>query len=157
VSLTPWYHTRTAANSAINATVIDAGRPGRYNIGGMPVYEISVDHAFRASHAITLPDGSLEETHEHHWQVTAAYRAEHLQPQTGVVVDFLVVTAALERICRSLAGCDLNAQDAFSAGAPSAERVAEYIAGRLADEGGGRVLHRVDVTEAPGCRATYYL
>ena len=38
----------------------------------------------------------------------------------------------------------------------TAERVAEYLAGRLRDLLGGRDAYRLSVTEAPGCSAAYY-
>ncbi len=123
----------------------------------MGTYEISVDHRFRARHAIVLSEGEWEESHEHEWLVTATFLSDELTPVTGVVVDFLDVTDALKEIGDDLEGRDLNKIDELAEGA-SAERVARYLARRLARALGpeGDKLHRVCVTEAPGCRAAYY-
>lgn len=112
---------------------------------------------FRATHAVRLPDGSLEESHEHTWRVTATFRSNRLDPTMGVVVDFLKVEAALSAIAAELEGRDLNSMDEFSQTGPSAEKVACYLAGRLAEllKGEGK-LYCVSVTEAPNCRAAFY-
>ncbi|HOD80634.1 MAG: 6-pyruvoyl tetrahydropterin synthase [Planctomycetes bacterium ADurb.Bin126] len=123
----------------------------------MGTYEISVDHRFRARHAIVLGDGEWEESHEHEWLATATFRCDELEPVTGVVVDFLDVTDALKEIGDGLEGRDLNQIGELAEGA-TAERVAWYLARRLARILGpdGDKLYRVCVTEAPGCRAAYY-
>ncbi len=123
----------------------------------MGTYEVSVDHRFRARHAIVLGDGEWEEGHEHEWLVTATFRSDELDPVTGVVVDFLDVTDALKEIGDDLEGRDLNKIRELAEGA-SAERVARYLARRLARTLGpeGDKLYRVCVAEAPGCRAAYY-
>ena len=122
----------------------------------MGTYEVSVDHRFRARHAVAL-GGAWEDSHEHDWSVTATFRSEELEPATGVVVDFLVVLRALKAIGGELEGRNLNEIDEMSQGA-SAERVAQYIARRLVRALGSDTgkLYCVCVTEAPGCRAAYY-
>ena len=123
----------------------------------MSLYEVSVDHAFNARHALRLPDGTWERPHSHLWRVTAAFRADRLDEPMGVVIDFLDVQRALEKVDRELQGTDLNALGAFEGTSPSAERVAEHVARRLADRlGAGCGLYRVRVTEAPGCSAAFY-
>ncbi len=123
----------------------------------MAVYEASVEHAFSARHALPLPNGSREASHSHLWQIKATFRSDRLDETMGVVVDFLDIQQALREIADKLQGADLNKLPEFSDGRPSAERVAQYIAemliGRLCGAAG---LHRVEVTEAPGCSAAYY-
>lgn len=123
----------------------------------MGTYEVSVDCRFRARHAIALGEGQWEGPHEHDWAVTATFRSDKLEPRTGVVVDFLDVLRALKKLGGELEGRNLNEIDELAEGA-SAERVAEYVASRLAralasDAG---KLYCVCMTEAPGCRAAYY-
>jgi 6-pyruvoyl-tetrahydropterin synthase len=123
----------------------------------MGTYEVSVDHAFNARHAVRLPDGSWEAPHCHLWRVTATFRSGRLEEATGVVIDFLDVQRALEKIDRELQGADLNELAAFEGRSPSAERVAEHIAACLAARLGPACgLYGVRVTEAPGCSAAFY-
>ena len=98
----------------------------------------------------------MEASHSHPWQVTAAFRGERLDPVSGVVVDFIEVKAALGALTGELDGTDLNAHQAFRGASPSAERVAEFLARRLMHDVAGRAsLYRLEVTEAPGCRAAF--
>ena len=120
------------------------------------MYEVSVESRFTARHAVAMPDGRMEASHGHLWQVTAAFRGDRLDPATGVLVDFVEVKAALDALTRELDGTDLNAIEAFASGEPSAERVAEFLAGRLIRALTGKAgLWRLEVTEAPGCRAAF--
>ena len=121
------------------------------------MYEATVERAFRATHALPLPNGDLEAPHEHTWCVTAVFRSETLVEPMGVVIDFVAVEEALGAVLASFDGADLNALPAFSGRSPSAERVAQWLAGLLEERLGadGR-LHSVTVTEAPGCRAGYF-
>ena len=123
----------------------------------MSVYEATVERAFRAVHALRLPGGTAEAPHEHTWHVTAAYRSETLEEPMGVVIDFTAVAEALDAVVEACDGLDLNALPAFSGAGPSAERVAEWLAGLLERRlpSGGR-LYSITVSEAPGCRAAFY-
>ncbi len=116
----------------------------------MSSYEVSVSASFAARHAVAMADGSMEQVHEHDWQVEAVFRAAALNAD-GFVVDFLAVREALDGALAKLAGTDLNA--VLPAGA-SAEQVAAHIAAAMV--GGGDGLYCVRVGEAPGCKAAYY-
>ena len=131
----------------------------------MSVYEASVQQAFTANHALPLPAGGMEDPHKHTWLMTATFRARRLDETMAVAIDFVRVAEALAEIARDFESCDLNDRPEFVDGRPSAERVAQIVAGRLddalADEltdpaGDGPWLHCVDVTEAPGCSAAFY-
>ncbi|MBI5724199.1 MAG: 6-carboxytetrahydropterin synthase [Planctomycetes bacterium] len=123
----------------------------------MEIYEASVRAAFGARHAIRLADGSLEPSHEHLWEVQAAFRAERLDPATHVVIDFVEVKDALDRISAEFEGADLNSMHEFSAASPTAELVARMLAQKLlAVLSAGGMLYMVRVSEAPGCHAAYY-
>lgn len=123
----------------------------------MSVYEAIVERSFKATHALHLPGGATEAPHEHTWCITAVYRSETLEEPTGVVIDFTAVAEVLEAITAACDGVDLNALPAFSRVSPSAERVAQWLAGLLDERLGadGR-LYSVTVSEAPGCRAAFY-
>lgn len=125
----------------------------------MSLYEITVDAEFKAMHSLPLPDGGSEMPHEHTWCVSVTFRSDKLAEPMGVVVDFLEVREALDAITARLRDKDLNKHEAMGNLAPSAERVAESIAGLLAETLGNAatLLYKVEVTEAPGCRAAFYL
>jgi len=121
------------------------------------MYEVSVCVNFRATHALPLGGGRMEEAHEHLWETTATFRSARLDGETGVAIDFLVVREALERIACRFDGRDLNLLDEFTGAATSAENLAACIAGELSDAlPGEAALYRLAVTEAPGCSAAYY-
>lgn len=130
----------------------------------MSLYEATVQRAFTASHDLPLPAGGREGSHKHTWVITAAFRSSDLDETMNVVIDFTTVMASLDQIAASLEGRHLNDLPDFIDGRPSAERVAAMIADRLADDlddllsqpgGEGPWLHRVEVTEAPGCVAVF--
>ncbi|MCK4624335.1 MAG: 6-carboxytetrahydropterin synthase [Phycisphaerae bacterium] len=119
----------------------------------MGIYEVTVSAGFVARHSVALPGGTMEDPHGHDWQVTAAFRANQLDGD-GFVVDFVAAKAALEKITAELEGADLNDLPDLG-GSATAERVAEYLAGRLVERL-GRDVHCVRVTEAAGCEAAFY-
>ena len=124
----------------------------------MGTYEASVETTFGATHALNLGGGKLEASHGHDWCVTATFRSSKLLEPMAVVIDFELVFAALRKIADKLEGADLNKIDFFAGGRSSAEMVAEYLAGLLADELGppGNTLYCVTVTEATGCKAGFF-
>lgn len=109
---------------------------------------------FSARHSVSLPDGTAEEAHEHDWRVTAAFRAGGLD-ENGFVIDFTAARAVLEEITAEVEGTDLNDSPAGEDGDATAERLAEYLAGQLAQRS-GRDVHCVRVTEEAGCDAAFY-
>lgn len=119
------------------------------------MFEASVEATFSAAHRVKLPDGSLEPMHGHDWQVTATFASEQLD-ETGFVVDFIAAERGLARVVEQLHHTDLNVCPAMNGLNPTAEIVAQVIFNLLASDDSLRDrLHRVRVTEAPGCSATY--
>ena len=125
----------------------------------MQTYEASVRNRFKATHAVPLADGRMEDVHEHVWETTAVFRSEKLAEPMGVVADFNAVQEALRLIGDELEDANLSDLPEFKSRAASAERVAEYLAGRLAAALGkplGDMLYCLQVTEADGCVAACY-
>jgi len=124
----------------------------------MSYFEITVEDSFSASHSVLLPGGGYEPSHVHRWRVWVTFRSAALN-EAGFVVDFVEAQAALRRACEELNGGDLNANPRFATGA-SAERVAHWLSDRVAalivPAPPPVAVHRVSVTEATGCVATYY-
>lgn len=117
------------------------------------MYTASVCASFSAIHRVALADGTLEPEHGHDWEVRAQFAAENLN-ERGMVVDFAAARAALAAIAERLHHGDLNDHEWFRSRTPTAENVARVIFDELRRRGIG-LVRRVEVTEAPGCRAAY--
>ena len=105
---------------------------------------------FEARHALLSYLGEPEEPHSHQWQVAVRVGTDQLH-QEGYAVDFHAVHEALGRVKRELDGTDLNQHPEIGAPTPSAERLAEIVAGWLEPavrELGARLLS-VSVWEGP--------
>jgi len=120
----------------------------------MGVYEVIVSSRFSARHGVALPDGVMEEPHEHIWVITACFRADELD-ENGFVVDFTKIQKALNEIVSQLEGSNLNKLLTSYSGGATAECLAEYLAGQLSQRI-GRDVYFVRVSEAPGCSAAFY-
>lgn len=122
----------------------------------MAIYEVKIESSFKASHAVRDGDGKFEPAHEHDWQVSAKFRSGKLN-DAGMVVDFLVVKAAMDEIFAELKGINLNAIAGLPTTGATAELLAREIAMRLSsaldDEA---TLYCVKVCEAPGCSAAFF-
>jgi len=108
---------------------------------------------FTATHALTSYLGEPEEPHSHRWSIAVRAGCDELNSE-GYAIDFHAVQTALEEILAPLDGSDLNLHPEIAHPTPSAERVAEFAAERLAmpfAELGGKLL-RVTVWEGPGNR-----
>ncbi len=99
------------------------------------MHAIEVTTGFSASHQLRLADGSLEPRHRHAWRIHVQIAAERLDA-LDTVLDFHAVQRALEAIVTPWRGQHLNEVAPFATAwarqiNPSAERVAEQIAGAL--------------------------
>ena len=119
------------------------------------MFTVSVEMSFRASHQLTLADGSREAAHEHNWSVRADVSSEKLGG-TGVVMDFHGLKRLLGEVVGELEGSTLESVGPLRENNASAENVAKYIyeglQGKLAK---GAVLESITVGEEPGCWAKY--
>ena len=118
------------------------------------MYEITIERDFHADHALTIA-GRTEPTHGHDWHVSVVVRGAELD-EDGLLLDFHLLEQRLDRILSSLRDRELNRTGPFARINPTAEQIARHLADTLAPAlPGGIRLSRVDVTEAPGCTATY--
>ena len=113
---------------------------------------------FEARHALTSYLGEPEESHGHDWQVAIRVGTAHLNDE-GYAVDFHAVHEALRAAVEPLDGSDLNAHPEIGSPTPSAERVAEVVAGWLAPamRDLGATLLMVSVWEGPENRVDLVL
>lgn len=131
-------------------------RDGAFSIPTLSpmAFSIRIDRAFAATHALRLPDGTMEPTHGHGWAVGVVVGAEQLDAM-DCVMDFHELERQLDAILRPWDRKHLNDVEPFVSGInPSAERVAEAIARGLRLPASVRLL-RVEVGEATGCTAIY--
>jgi 6-pyruvoyl-tetrahydropterin synthase len=106
-----------------------------------------------ASHALISYLGQPEASHSHHWRVAIRAATAGLNDE-GYALDFHAVHAALAAAVADLRGSDLNLHPEIGHSSPTAERVAEVVAARLADPLlalGGSLLS-VSVWEGPDNR-----
>ncbi len=119
------------------------------------MFTVSVETHFRASHQLTLPDGSKEQAHTHDWLITAEVCRDELD-RRGLVMDFSRLKAMVDNIVDELGDTSLAKNDYFKVNNPSAENVSKYIYERLREKlPQGVKLRSIRVTEEPGCRAEF--
>jgi len=104
---------------------------------------------------LILPDGSREPVHRHDWVVTAAVSSDRLD-NMGVVMDFQILKATVDKATAEFDNRALDEIDHFRQNNPSAENVAKYIYGKLRVElPEGVELRSIQVVEEPGCSAKF--
>ncbi|MEM1165923.1 MAG: 6-carboxytetrahydropterin synthase [Planctomycetota bacterium] len=120
-------------------------------------YRLEITDTFSAAHAIVL-QGEREPLHGHDWLVTLTIERDALD-EDGLVCDFHALERALGAVLDPWRNRTLNDLPPFAGGEvnPTAERVAEHIAGALTTHIPPPArLVSVRVTEAVGCAATVY-
>jgi len=106
-----------------------------------------------ARHALTSYRGRPEQPHTHLWRVEIRVRCKSLNRE-GFAIDFQAVKALLDEAVGPFAGADLNGHPALGGASPTAERLAEVIAGELGSRIAalGARLAGVSVWEGPDNR-----
>jgi 6-pyruvoyltetrahydropterin/6-carboxytetrahydropterin synthase len=119
------------------------------------LFTISVETGFRASHQLTLPDGSKEPLHEHDWRVVAQAGSDKLNAM-GLVMDFHHLRDLLDSVLSQFQDTAMEQHPCFARNNSSAENVAKYVytsvEGRLPS---GVRLQKIKVVEEPGCAAKF--
>jgi 6-pyruvoyltetrahydropterin/6-carboxytetrahydropterin synthase len=119
------------------------------------MFTIRVETRFRASHQLTLPDGSKEPIHHHDWLVTADVASEKLD-KMGVVMSFQKLKAMMDAAVGDFDNAAIESVGYFEQNNPSAENVARYIYEKLKTGlPAGVKLQNVKVVEEPGCSAEF--
>jgi 6-pyruvoyltetrahydropterin/6-carboxytetrahydropterin synthase len=119
------------------------------------LFAVSVETRFRASHQLTLPDGSKEPLHAHDWTVIADISSEKLNSM-GLVADFRRLKADLDHVLADLDNSMLEKIAYFQQTNSSAENVAKYIYEKLLPALPKNVrLDAIRVAEQPGYSAKF--
>ena len=121
------------------------------------MFTITIENAFTASHELTYAGGEKEDLHPHDWQLRVAVDVEDLD-ENGLAVDFIDLRAKIKDITTPLNDTQLEEHPAFEGINASAENVAKYIYDQLRPQLPTRaMLVSVEIMEAPGCWAKYYV
>jgi 6-pyruvoyltetrahydropterin/6-carboxytetrahydropterin synthase len=119
------------------------------------MFTISIETHFKASHQLTLPDGSKEPLHHHNWGVTAKISSDKLDSM-GLVMDFSRLKAMVNKTIAEFDNIPLDSIDYFRRNNSSAENVARYIFDKLEPKLPDSVkLRSIKVIEEPGCSAKF--
>lgn len=120
------------------------------------MFELSVRSRFSAAHRLSGYLGRCAELHGHNWEVELTVRGQKLD-DTGLLVDFRVLKAALREVLEELDHTELNRAPAFQSQNPTSENLARYLYTRLAErlQSPHWWVDRVAVSETPDVRAVY--
>ena len=119
----------------------------------MPRWVIHSRAAYNAHHALKSYQGQAEESHQHLWEFAIRVGSDSLNEE-GFAIDFHEVHGVLETVVEPLRETDLNDHPQIGNPTPSAERLAEVLAGDLkgALAAIGGALLTVSVWEGPDNR-----
>jgi len=119
------------------------------------MYSVSVETHFRASHQLTMSNGSKEPLHYHNWVVVAEVSSEKLN-NIGLVMDFCSLKTSIDKIVAKFDNIQLDSINYFKQHNSSAENVAQYISDKLEPKlPDGVKLSSINVAEEPGCSAKF--
>ncbi len=121
----------------------------------LPVYELSVELTFAASHQLRGYEGKCSRLHGHNWKVRLKVQGRELNA-VGMLMDFVELKQLLEVAIAPLDHRHLNEIPPFEELNPTSENVARYVSGRIANElPEGISVAAVSVWENERCSATY--
>ena len=122
------------------------------------MYELTVRGEFEAAHFIDGYAGKCQRLHGHNWSVEAVVRGRELD-RLGILIDFKVLKAELNRVLDVLDHRYLNELDAFSTINPTAENLARYVFEQLSTSeifsSGSARLASIKVHESPRSSVVY--
>lgn len=119
------------------------------------MFTVVIESEFKASHAVKMPDGSIENAHSHDWKLKTAVVSEKLD-EFGFAVEFGQLQSAIKRVTDKFEGKDLNSLEMFENRFPTTEIIAEYLYNRIKDAVKDIVcLKYVKLTEAVGCSVRF--
>lgn len=124
-------------------------------------FEVNIETHFCAAHALREYKGATEPTHGHNFHVTVTVAGSEVD-RAGMLIDFLELKPIVDEEVGRLHYCFLNENvPEFRVGegglSPSAENIARVLYQRIQKRlPVGVKLARVQVSESPGCSASYW-
>lgn len=122
------------------------------------MYELTILSEFEAAHLIPGYPGKCCRLHGHNWKIEVAVAGDKLN-DLGMVIDFREFKIAVNKIVDSLDHSYLNEIEPFKNNAPTAENIAKYIYGQLAESSDlpeNVRLEYVKVWESPRSAVKYF-
>jgi 6-pyruvoyltetrahydropterin/6-carboxytetrahydropterin synthase len=121
-----------------------------------PVYEVTVETSFSASHQLRNAEGDVEPLHGHNFRVEVSVVSTELD-KLGLVLDFLELEEILKGILSPYDHRHLNDIEPFGEVNPSTENMARVFFEKLGEKLTPRRLavRRVRIWEAPTFSASY--
>ena len=122
------------------------------------MYELTVKSEFEAAHFIKNYPGKCARLHGHNWIVEAVAQGSQLN-ELGILIDFKILKAELNKILDELDHQYLNELEIFKTKNPTAENLAKEIFEKLSVSeifSGTAKLTAVKVYESPKSCVTYY-
>ena len=123
---------------------------------GSPLYQITVETTFSASHQLRGYKGEIEPLHGHNFRVEASVVARRLD-ELGLGMDFLELERELKEILAPYDHRHLNELAPFDDLNPTTENMARWLYEKLEERliPLGLRVRRVRVWEAPTYSASY--
>jgi len=123
---------------------------------GSPLYQITVETTFSASHQLRGYKGEIEPLHGHNFRVEASVIARRLD-ELGLGMDFLELERELKEILAPYDHRHLNELAPFDDLNPTTENMARWLYEKLEERLSplGLRVRRVRVWEAPTYSASY--
>ncbi|MFO7752609.1 MAG: 6-carboxytetrahydropterin synthase QueD [Desulfobacteraceae bacterium] len=95
------------------------------------MFELKVKNRFSAAHRLKMVGQKCENLHGHNWNVEVRVAGEKLNT-AGVLVDFGDIKRTVKQTMEELDHKFLNEIEAFAEEQPTSERIAVYIAEKVA-------------------------
>jgi 6-pyruvoyltetrahydropterin/6-carboxytetrahydropterin synthase len=109
------------------------------------MFEVSVEYAFAAGHALRGYKGKCENVHGHNYKVRVTVGGEKLN-SIGLLIDFTDLRAAVRGLAERFDHQFLNDLEPFTEANPSAENLACYLGTELQRKFQDRGLRVSNVT-----------
>ncbi len=118
------------------------------------MYRLRVETSFAAAHKVVESNGKCEKLHGHTFTVELFVVAENTEPN-GMVIDFAILKAALQKVTEKLDHTYLNDNDEL--GNPTSENIAKYFFSQLKKTLPQKPkLEKIRVWESPKSWVEYY-